>query len=137
MAVWGGTQPSPRPRSTIDPDHPTLTNSFVLLSTKNASALREHSKPSQGPQAARREKHTVGSFPREHRWNHRSNQLLFLNLERERAPEGQGGAGGGAGQPSCCCRAAQRVTRDAGGVTAALERNPPHRTLCFLLVCAP
>lgn len=87
--------------------------------------------PSQGPRAAGRDKHTAGSFPREHRWNYGSEQLLFLNLERERAPEGQGGAGGGAGQRSCCCRAAQRVTRDAGGGHGSLGEKPTAQDTLF------
>lgn len=72
-----------------------------------------------------------------------SNPLLFLlllTLERERTPEGQRGAAKwhllghlilhrSTNTEMQCCYAEQ--------VTAALERNPPHRTLCFLLVCVP
>lgn len=77
------------------------------------------------------------------RGNYTSNQLLFLlllTLARERTPEGQRGAAkwclldhlilhSSTNIEMQCCYAEQ--------VTAALERNPPHRTLCFLLVCVP
>lgn len=65
---------------------------------------------------------------------------MLLTLERERTPEGQRGATKwclldhlilhrSTNIEMQCCYAEQ--------VTAALERNPPHRTLCFLLVCVP
>ena len=72
-----------------------------------------------------------------------SNQLLFLmllTLERERTPEAQRGATKWCLLDHLVLRRSTNIEMQccyAEQVTAALERNPPHRTLCFLLVCVP
>jgi len=72
-----------------------------------------------------------------------SNQLLFLTLltlERERTPEGQRGAAKWCLLHHLLLHRSTKIQMQCcytEQVTAALERNPPHRTLWFLLVCVP
>lgn len=129
-------------------------NFLVLLSTKNALVLSvvvqqarlwhqgcTHAGVLGWASKEKPTKHMWSHSWGSSRYNYMSNQLLLLmllTLERER--EGQRGATKWCLLDHLFLHRSTNIEmqcRYAEQVTAALERNPPHRTLCFLLVCVP
>lgn len=90
------------------------------------------------PRAARREKHTAGVIPQGAQMELREQPAPLAKSREGREPRNdREELGVVLGSAAAVAEQHKESHAMPEGVTAASERNPPHRTLCFLLFCAP